>query len=1156
MAPERISALSEAELDLLMRDLLRAQAYRSGADVSKVIINTEGKAKDGGADARTPPPASRDPWLGSEETCWQFKSGTAGQAGNIKKEIAKPIPRSVLEAGGRFVLVAPASTRGEEGEAARLKVLHATAKAAKIPAAKVEVIGSERLAEWCNQHPAIAARWAGHPDGLLCLDDWLENESHKIPWQATPNATQEFADRRRDLDFAVGPLRHLHIEGPSGVGKTRFALELCRNAPWRGAVIYFPWAKDSRIHELIEGAVAAPGVTLVAVIDGVNEEHLSALRSAVDRGMGRVRLITVGEVGSPDPLRIPSLVLKPLDRVPMSGIIRSWYPAMPLEHVDYVIRFADGYVGLARLVADIVMSEPELSLRALFERPHIGRFFEKLIGPNAPRSLHVLAALASVGWSDEHEEEGRAVSRHLELDWNDVRHQVDAVQRRLGIVPSAGRYRRVVPEVLGNYLAIEAWRVSPELMRSLPDALPTERARDAYFARLKAIASAPNARQFAEEQLRRMDLCAPGDALEDVTTIRRWSALSAADTALAARMMRDALEPMPIEGRRRIVDRAQRECVWTLTKLAWMPLAFFDATHALALLAESEGEGLSDGATSEFVGKFKLGLGGTAVPYLERLDVLDGLVASDRPGMLGLVVRALLQALGFQDTRTVREPASDELPQREWHPRTGSDYIQCIGVALTRLAALAKLGRPQLLPYFTRGADRLVLLFREAPFRRLAIEVFEALRTAYPADRETIRKSIASFLYRERQYGQPLPADASSEVEALHKALEDTSLRGRLVQHAGQRTGDLEERPELRSLADELLANRDVLAGEWAWLTSGDARCAWPLGVALALADPDGSLESWLPMLPDRGQDPHLLSGYVWTRRAERGTAWYDSWVLAQHRRDPADISLLFDMSVRCGVTPVMAPELVSVIRTVDVPQRLVAALEYGRWAEELPALDVLAVLEALFDRGHGTTAVAMLDVRLSGRPAEQGFWSEFALKLVTASALIRTYQMDNYHWKLLAARYLPGNEGPIAGAILSAHRFHERGHHWFVEYNDAKEILRDCIRTDPSAVWHELAPHLVGDEGAGFGVGFPDGLVDLLPRAEVLAWAAAEPTARCQALARLVGKDLSGDGTLAAEILGRYGDDKDVADAFLSHYRTGCWTGSASGRWREIIRE
>ena len=425
VSPERIATMSDEDLNVLIRELLRAQAYKCGSPLSEIRVNTEGKAKDDGSDGWSAKPETPDDWFGSADTCWQFKAGLAGEPAKLLGEITKPIPKETVADGGRFVVVASGSTNGKKGENNRRATLIDDAQKMNIPFDKIDVIGSERLANWCNQHPAVAARWAGRPDGLLTLDDWSNSEEHQVPYQSSATVQLEIDARRTDLDFATGNVRHIHIQGPPGVGKTRFALELCREAPWRYAVIYIRQAADFRLVELIDGAATDPGVQLIVAADEVQPDQLRPLRDSVERGSGRVRLITVGHSSSPDPSRIPALLVEPLDDQAMQKVINGWYPAMPPEHVDFVVSFADGYVRLAHLASYAVVQNPDMNVRGLLSRDEIRGFLDGMLGTGDRRFLYVVAVLTSVGWTDDKQEEGKAVAKHFGLDWNQVRATVD-----------------------------------------------------------------------------------------------------------------------------------------------------------------------------------------------------------------------------------------------------------------------------------------------------------------------------------------------------------------------------------------------------------------------------------------------------------------------------------------------------------------------------------------------------------------------------------------------------------------------------------------------------------------------------------------------------------------------------------------------------------
>lgn len=320
----RIAALDPTDLNELMSRLLRAQASRCVS--LRDLVNTETSAPDEGCDGWSDRPATPDPWLGSTDTCWQFKAGASGQPHRLSAEVEKPLPLKTLRDGGRFVVVASGSTNGRAGTDRRRERLTNAARqvglSAKV-AERIEVYGSEDIAKWCNQHPAVAAHWAGRPPGLLTLDEWIKSSEHQMPYQASKEVQSNLTERRIDLAFATGNIDHLHVQGRPGVGKTRFALELCRDALWQDAVVYFQQSDDPRVLELIDSVAQDRDteVRLMVVADEVQLEHLLPFRSSVERTTGRVRLVTVGGCSTPDPQRIPELHIEPLDRVTMRRVI-------------------------------------------------------------------------------------------------------------------------------------------------------------------------------------------------------------------------------------------------------------------------------------------------------------------------------------------------------------------------------------------------------------------------------------------------------------------------------------------------------------------------------------------------------------------------------------------------------------------------------------------------------------------------------------------------------------------------------------------------------------------------------------------------------------------------------------------------------------------
>lgn len=1147
VSPERIAHLGDAELSELMIDLLRAQAHRCGSTQSEVRVNTEGKAKDGGSDGWTAKPTTKDDWLGETNTCWQLKAGVSGAPARLKGEVGKRIPKQTLESGGRFVVIASGSTNGKMGESDRLKTLSDDASSAGIPTERIEVIGSERLAVWCNQNPAVAARWAGRPAGLWTLSDWAKAEVHQVPWQAPNSVKEEITRQRLNLEFETGSVQHLHIHGLPGVGKSRFALELCRDAPWSESVIYILQATDMRLAELIDEAVSDGAVRLVVVADEIQPEQLRPLRDTVARANGRVRLITVGHCPTPEPARIPALLVGPINREMTAEVVKGWYPAMPTEHVDFVVRFADGYIRLARLAADAVARDTSLDVRGLLSKDEIRAFLDGMLGTGDRRALHVVAVLNSVGWTEEVQVEGEAIARHFGLDWNEVRAKVEEFNRNFGIVPRGGRYRYISPTPLGIHLAVEAWTTFPDLLRSLPDALPTEGAKDAYYDRLRSMASNPQARQYAREEL---EFFFRLDDFVDARAVRRWSALSAADPIQAAANILRALEGTSPEDRSRIDDRARREVVWNLVRLAWRPRAFFDATKALALLAEAENESWANNATAEFVRRFQIFLGGTALPYLDRLAVIDELVATDRAPLIRLALKALARVSERQAFRMGSEPVSDDLPEREWHPSTGRETLECVLAALERLKSLAARGTAELESDFVTVAESLAILLRDAAVRSTVAALFEAIRSAYPEARELLRRAIADVIYRERKHWKQLPQDEVAQLDSLQSSFEDASLTARLRQLVEQTRFDDDEQADLQPLAREFLESPTSLLEMWPWLTSGNAADGWRFGEALADQDTEEQLIDILQNVESIGRDFRVLCGYVSAIKRRRGDYWYEGWVQAQTQRRPRPLRLLFEVAWRCGATPQVAQYVLEILRSEPVAPEIVGQLSYGRWGENLEPELVAEILRAMIETGHEATALAMLEHRTKSQPGNYDRWHALAFELVTLPSLIRSGQMTGYHWKELALRYVDNWPGEIASAVIRVQGDRTSGN-WFAEHSDAEQVLHACVMRDPNSVWQAIQSQLVSMTTAySFCIGFPRGIVDVVPPDMVIAWVATDPDIRSSFLAKLVNKDFSSDETLASRLIGTFGDSETVSSAFFSDYLSGSFCGPSSIHW------
>ncbi len=644
------------------------------------------------------------------------------------------------------------------------------------------------------------------------------------------------------------------------------------------------------------------------------------------------------------------------------------------------------------------------------------------------------------------------------------------------------------------------------------------------------------------------------DNFIDPRSAAQWSVLSSSAPEEAASKLLKALSGSTVEDRLRIKGEARREVLGTLVRLAWSSSTFNDAVKSLALLAEAENETWSNNASGEFIGRYQMFLGGTEVPYLDRLSLLDELLREERPSLARLAVKALAQAGDRHFSRMQSDAASETLAEKEWQPRSVTEQLECIRSAIIKLISIVQYGFDDLQGDLVVAARNFSAILRDPVLQENVIPYFDAIREAYPAAREPLRRIIANILRNEQRYRKELPFKQIESLKKLHARFEDKSLAARLQQYVGQPAWEEEEQVDLTPLADELLSVSDALAENWRWLTSGDAADAWRLGQALASIDTASSLSKILPSLSGGGNDLRLLCGYIRAKREALGDDWYNSWVVSQFNREPRPTALLFEVAWRCGTTETVAEILIATLRREKVSRAIAGQLVYGGWDKNLSTDVVHMVLRALADTGHRDTAIGILPHRIKDNPTEAEKWKPLALELVTTPELIRANDtMVSHYWKELANIIVPEYPMEIASAILRE-QADLRSDSWFAEYSQASEVLLACVEQNPSAAWKAIQGYLsLTSTAYAFSIGFPRGVVERMPLDEVMAWISEKPIQRAATVAKFSSMDMTSDDTLASRIIGTYGSHEQVAEAFFSNYVSGGWSGEASAHWNEL---
>lgn len=1147
VAAEQVAHLTDDELHGLMARLFAAEAALVGMSSSSAVVCSDTNITDAGQDGRTEAHGGTSAYLPSVATCWQFKAGGEGTPAGLEGEVTKPLPAETLKNGGAYVVVTSAA-KGPTLLKRRLDVLVQEAKRAHLPTKNIAVIEAEILAKWCTERLGVALHVLGASP--FCLTPELWRKGSKLlsgTYVADEPIRKDLAQVREALDPSSGSVFHVHVQGLPGVGKTRFALEAVDGSPWKDLAVCFDGTDNARAIELLAHLGLDKSRHGIVVVDEAQADEIDGLNAAVQRCDGRVRLITIGTARLSGGREKVAIALSRLNDVEMAKVIAERHPRLTNEQVDFCAHQAGGYVKFADVLADAVERNPGVSVTDIFDDDHVTdsltRLLHGLDGAKR-RALSIVALFSSIGWKSDAENELKAVAKHFGLTIADFRQAADAAHKRFGICPTAGRRRYVSPDPLANYLATEAWRSEEEAVAKLPGVLGGTPALDAFYDRLKRLATFPAAKSFAQREL---------DRFFDLTTLnseraaRVWSIVSAADPVRAVANLRRALEA-PGADLLGFRGRPRREVVWALERLAWPRACFQDAIWCLALLALAENETYANNATGTFLQRFMPVLAGTEVPFLERLPVLDELLQVRSAATQGLVLRAFDATLTTSAHRMGIEEVDGRPLPPEWAP-TRAEFSECRRVAIARIRALVNDGvdelRTELFRVFKENFWPMAhegLLQEMADFARAIIERF-------PDGREEVRRSIASTIDLLARTGRDRAL--KGQIETLEAEFVDQSFAGRLKKFIGNPAYNVHEpTDDVRALAREACADPSHLDANKDWLRSNDARGGWLLGVALAEIDSRERMLKQLVALAGRGEGGPMLSAYLMRRAKDHDNEWLEDVLDQLAAGTPEEEELSLDVTARTPGSERGAVRMKGMVERHRVPERRFASLAFGPWPLEVPAAALSALIMS-FPRSEtfSLAGAAMLGSR-AGRddPEATASLEPLLLNYATRVEVIRSRSQVEYQWQLMARALLPAHAREISAAIFACQLPHED---WFIEHSGAGEVLGQCVDADPAGVWDALVPHLESDEAALFVIGFPDFVVPRMPAGDVLAWIAVDPERRGVTIARLL-PGVADDASLGARIADRFGHIRGVSGALFSSLISGGFWGPASQRWKE----
>lgn len=1145
-----VDALNQFRLTEVLNLVLRAEGSRARIPPSEIQTSLRINDPDGGVDARLPAPHEPSRWLPAEPSVWQFKTGNVRQA-DVIEELDKPGVRQAIEEGATYCLVLGQDlndsryrTRKRWLESA-LETVHSSASCRLLRAAQV--------AEWASEHPASHFFFGRPIPNVFRLDQWhIAQEAHQIPFQLDDLRQQLIPVLRQQIAAPEGPV-HLHVNGLSGVGKTRLALEVFDEQS--DSVLYSPDPPADL--SFFTWMAAHPNAFAVLVVDECDPGTAARLAEAASMSDRRLRLLTVGQLafgGSAAHV----YTLDPLDDATMLRVVTGVATTIGPEQARWIARVSRGYVKLATALAQEIAREGRQTVADLTASYNVAQIVERLIPNERQRiAMRGLALLTRVGWDGELASEGQSVAEFVGLGWNEMRADIDEVARS-GLVSKQGRYRYVTPEIVALWLAAELWRSrKDDLLGFLGQLSPDGQER--MLRRLSDLAGEDEAESVVQEVLGTEGPFFAIDTLDTERGSNLFRILAKGQPQAALGLLERLIGTATVE-RLLHFDQGRRNVVWALQFLAWRRETFFRAARLLLRLAEAENESYGNNASGIWKQLFLTYIAGTEVPALERYPLLEEALSSDAASVRFLAVEALSEALTtYEHGSLVGEYEGGTVPVERWRPRTVGEDHSCRREALRLLDKALHDPDAQVQ---ARAFEVFFQSLRNLIRMDLADDAIQRLEELVIRDDDDPRRreawvAVTSCLKYE---DGRLSAEHKARLQELAARLMSDSLHDRLRRFVGQwshtdwKGSDApeEERPDYIAahLADEVMSSPESLSPELPWLVSGEAENVHYFGYRLGHLDDEQIWLSDLLNVSRTGNDHRLLSNYLRARADAGQSEWVedllDRWV------DDRNLAMLvFDATWRGVPSTRGAQRLISLVDTGGIEPGHLRVVSYGSFTSHLAS----QVFSELLDRLARDTTFASAEAGLAGlfewsaRPNSDlpkdllaMAWRYLEMRPDGA-----TSGMYSFYWAGVARRYAIEND-PLR-LVRTILRVISEG---FVPPSDERlELLKEAVDLRPAEVWEVIGEYLLDDESAALGLGWSTeelGFFEDLPPEMLLAWAREDVRKRPHLIAQL-SKPRAVLNPLVRGLLIEYGPDSEPANTLARNFASGLWSGSMAAR-------
>lgn len=1226
-----INRLGPLQAVTAVRDLLLAEAPHLGIPIKDVIIPLAINDPDGGIDAeiRGSVSAKRSGLLCQGKARYQIKAGdfSISSEKDIKSLLLTPnsarkklgpqdlkprVKECFDDNGTFFALIFGNEIVDRKANAAEKKIREFLKNkiGKEYRNAKIKIIDANGLAAAFSCVPGLTFRIKEiEPVESFVHDrNWMEwyCDFDKLPTFLKSEGHQTAIDQIVSKSRIGGSFRHIRLVGEPGIGKTRLVFEALADPYLAPLVVYCQDATQVINAGIVEKLrfLASQG-PMILVVDECDISARDEFHNHLHRtDMTLITIYNQSDVSDRDS-RFFLLDAPRLGDDEIRKIIESYH--VDSERAKLLSVLCEGSPRVAHGVGKTLRSAPQSE--QLFNVDSLDEIWNLYLMDSDSRRdeqfdkritvLRCVALFKRFGWLEEYQDEAKAI-------WSKVVHQVDqniswanfnsAIEYFSGRRVLQGKSTLYIsPKLLHIKLWCDWWsKCAPgidnvvELLNSMPEQLSEWMAEMFVYARESRAAT-----NVVNKILDESGLYSSIKGFDTVRSSSLFFQLAQVNPKAALRRISQALGPLSLQERRQFSD-GRHSVVNALRHISVFQDCFLEAAQCLLLLAEAENESWANNASGVFSELFTLGAGplaSTELDPIERLPYLLEVLSSDSQERRALAISAFNRSF---DEHQYRVSLGDVYGLRAipvgWKPATYGElwgaYLKYVEVAFQKVPELPQSDADKMVDAILSHARSLIHI---KPIASVFPTMLGDLANKLPRYTTSIVQTLVS-IFRYEISG--LHDEVVFELRALYEKLANSSFAARLrryvmldlIEDKFNESGEHEDRSvlEIPRLVEEVMADRDLLLPELAWLNTPAAKNSYLFGQQIAAKDADLSIwkvikESWMAT---ESPSDLFVGGYLAGLYAANKKSWENELLaIAGDNRTKKYFPFVL---WRSGMTRNMALLLLRLAKCREIEPSVVRIYIYGAVVKSIPFDILVKFIEILLSCEQKEDIAAAIDVlfailrtgrRMTGSLVDLCFRALGHRSLFIENNSVSPDTMLDYNWKEIAKALFQANtKKGLQLAKIVVQSFGKKGTIFAAYLPQSLEFLHGVVKQCPMEMWDVISTCITPplDErawnlllwmrgGLGGDKGQERPVFELFPHESILSWIQPDPKMRALVIAQFMPPIVTGgkfQESLAYAVIHQYGQIKEVRSAFHANYNTGMWMGPASQHLKQKRNE